>query len=277
MLSGGLDSFIGAIDLLNQKKNPIFVGIYSGGKGVQGPQERVIDVLESHFELPKDRFHRFYASPICCRESTTRSRSLLFFSHAILLASAMGHHVNLCIPENGFISLNVPLTIHRIGSLSTRTTHPYYIGLLQQIIEMLGIPVRIYNPYQFVTKGEMVAQCSDKSFLRKNIELTMSCSRPDFARWKGSSFPSHCGTCIPCIIRKAALMKARYKDRTIYRNNWTGREAKANLLSYRLGLRDFKDPWLAVQLNGKITTDIEKYVRVYEEGMNELRKLIDTL
>ena len=35
MLSGGLDSFIGAINLLTEHKNPIFVGNYNGGKGVK--------------------------------------------------------------------------------------------------------------------------------------------------------------------------------------------------------------------------------------------------
>ena len=34
MLSGGLDSFIGAIDLLNDEKDIVFVSHYGGGKGV---------------------------------------------------------------------------------------------------------------------------------------------------------------------------------------------------------------------------------------------------
>ena len=50
MLSGGLDSFIGAIDLLSSNVNPIFVGNYNGGKGVSVYQNRVIDSLQKRFQ-----------------------------------------------------------------------------------------------------------------------------------------------------------------------------------------------------------------------------------
>ena len=35
------------------------------------------------------------------KEDTTRSRSFMFFSHAIAYASAMGKEIDLIIPENG--------------------------------------------------------------------------------------------------------------------------------------------------------------------------------
>ena len=147
MLSGGLDSFIGAIDLLTEGMKPIFVGNYNGGKGVSLYQKEVIKSLCKHFQYPTNYFYQYYAAPLRGNENTTRSRSLLFFCHAILLASGMGHEIKLCIPENGVISLNIPLTVHRSGSLSTRTTHPYYMGLLRTILEQLEIPVKLYNPY----------------------------------------------------------------------------------------------------------------------------------
>ena len=40
MLSGGLDSFIGAINLLKDGKSPIFVSHYGGGKGVKIYQDK---------------------------------------------------------------------------------------------------------------------------------------------------------------------------------------------------------------------------------------------
>lgn len=124
MLSGGLDSFIGASDLLSDKKRPIFVGNYNGGKGVSIYQDKVIGLLMQKYNYDINRFYQFYATPIGGIEDTTRSRSFMFFSHAVLLASTMNHEVTLIVPENGVISLNIPLTIHRLGSLSTRTTHP---------------------------------------------------------------------------------------------------------------------------------------------------------
>ena len=67
-----------------------------------------------------------------------------------------GDVVELLIPENGFISLNIPLTPLRLGSLSTRTTHPLFIQQMQDILDALDFRVRLSNPYQFKTKGEML-------------------------------------------------------------------------------------------------------------------------
>ena len=63
----------------------------------------------------------------------------MFFAHVIAIASGMGHHVDLYVPENGVISLNIPLTVMRLGSLSTRTTHPYFMGLMQNLLYGLGL------------------------------------------------------------------------------------------------------------------------------------------
>lgn len=36
--------------------------------------------------------------------------------------------IDLFVPENGFISINPPLTSRRLGSHSTHTTHPQFIA-----------------------------------------------------------------------------------------------------------------------------------------------------
>lgn len=278
MLSGGLDSFIGAIDLLTEGKKPIFVGNYNGGKGVSIYQKEVIKSISEHFQYPMDHFYQYYAAPLRGNENTTRSRSLLFFSHAILLASGMGHEIKLCVPENGVISLNIPLTVHRSGSLSTRTTHPYYMGLLRIILEQLEIPVKLYNPYQFETKGEMMLNCKDWDYLKETYQLTMSCSHPDLERWKGAQKPCHCGTCLPCTIRRAAIYKAGLADSSEYANKtYSDGDAVMNLLSYKLGLARERDPYLAIQLNGKINEEHDEYAEVYLRGRKELSDFLRTV
>lgn len=77
---------------------------------------------------------------------------LYVFSHAIAYASAMGKEIELIIPENGLISLNIPLAYTRTGTSSTRTTHPHYMKMLQELIAELGLQVKIKNPFQFKTK-----------------------------------------------------------------------------------------------------------------------------
>lgn len=278
MLSGGLDSLIGAIDLLSEGNKPIFVGNYNGGKGVSVYQKRVIESLITHFNVPKEHFYQFYAAPKRGKEDTTRSRSLLFFSHAILLASGMGKPIKLYIPENGVISMNIPLTEHRMGSLSTRTTHPYFMELLQTLISNIGLNITLENPYQFKTKGEMMEDCKDFDYLSQSYVLTMSCSHPDLGRWKKERESNHCGVCLPCTIRRAAIHHAGIIDNSKYRDpEYKDAEAEVNLRSYQLGLSRDKEPLFAIQESGPIKYERRRFAELYQRGLEELKQFIDTL
>lgn len=75
-------------------------------------------------------------------ETTTRGRSVLFLALGVAVASGLGP-ARLLVPENGFISLNVPLTPPRSGSFSTRTTHPHLIALLRDLLNELQLPVAL--------------------------------------------------------------------------------------------------------------------------------------
>lgn len=282
MLSGGLDSFIGATDLLASGHRPIFVGNYNGGKGVSIYQKKVISLLSQHFTYDLNRFYQFYAAPKSGREDTTRSRSLMFFAHAILLASGMGNRVTLYVPENGVISLNIPLTIHRSGSLSTRTTHPHFMGMLRSLLLNLGLQIQIENPYQFKTKGEMLSDCQDQDFLKTSIKWTMSCSHPDLGRYSREPEPSHCGCCLPCTIRRAAIRHANMVDNSTYRDvQYQDPEHAINLKSYRLGLKYYNEhhinSLMAIQQSGPIIERHQDYAELYEHGMEELKEFISTL
>jgi len=281
MFSGGLDSFIGAIDLLeNSSANDIlFVSHYGGGKGVKEYQDILRDKLISKYNVTESNFYSFYASAKKGVEDTTRTRSFMFFSHAVVLASSVNHQVELVIPENGLISLNVPLTSSRLGSSSTRTTHPYYLSMFQELLNNLGILVNISNPYQFRTKGEMIKECSNIEFLQKNIINTMSCSHPDLGRMYGESETCHCGYCLPCVIRRSAIKKAGIQDETKYRDlDFTSIDvAKVSYSSYMLGKEkyDKKHAFFNIQKSGPLNKDIEKFTDLYIRGMNELITLLE--
>ena len=285
MLSGGLDSFIGAIDILSKEKDIWFVGHYGGGKGVIQYQKNVIEKLISQYKLSSEQFYNFYASPVkpnksVQMEDTTRTRSFMFFAHAIILGSAVNEDITLYIPENGLISLNIPLTNTRLGSSSKRTTHPYYMNLLQQLMLNIDLKIKLYNPFQFKTKGEMIADCNDPGFLKANISQTMSCSHPDLGRYEGDARPSHCGNCLPCIIRRAAIEFAYETDNSNYRDkNFQKKGASDNLRSFKLGINDYTnskiDSALSIQISGPIVDNIDNYCGVYKRGMNEMKSLLD--
>jgi len=209
LLSGGLDSLIGAVDLLSDSERPLFVSHYWDSETAKA-QAYILDRLENRFgkeafkslrvRLGFDKHHLTTEET----ENTQRGRSFLFYSLATLAASAIDGRTMVDIPENGLIALNVPLDPLRFGALSTRTAHPHFIASMQRLIDALTLDVELNNPYRHMTKGEMVANCADKPFLEKIVANSMSCSSPAKARYKKLS-PRHCGYCVPCLIRRASL------------------------------------------------------------------------
>jgi hypothetical protein len=96
----------------------------------------------------------------------------------------------LYAPENGLIALNVPLDTLRLGALSTRTTHPFYIARWNELLGVLGIAGGIENPYWNKTKGEMVAECRNPPLLKTIVPSTLSCASPTKGRWLGTRNPA---------------------------------------------------------------------------------------
>lgn len=207
LLSGGLDSLIGAIDLVRASRRPILVShaYPKEGKLQQGFAARLGGQL-THF------YANAHATFAGANEISMRCRSLLFIAMGTVAASTLiqpGSAVDLVIPENGLISLNPPLTPRRIGSLSTRTTHPYFLKLVAESLREAGIDVRIVNPYVFHTKGEMIRQCLDPNLLHSLMRGSVSCGK-----WKRKNQP--CGRCFPCLIRRAAFYAAGQRDDSGY-------------------------------------------------------------
>lgn len=214
LFSGGLDSYIGAIDLLSENLKVAFVGHHKSGATELPFQKNLLDGLEKAY--PKDHVTQFlfHVQPEKVTEkgfsgeSSQRARSILFIALGLSVANSYGKDIDLIVPENGLISLNVPLTKSRIGSLSTRTTHPYFFALINECLSSLGIENKVINPYRFSTKGEMLKGCKNQKLIKENAFETVSCSKPGhYKRWhRGKNI--HCGHCTPCIIRRASMAKA---------------------------------------------------------------------
>lgn len=206
LFSGGLDSFVGAIDLLAEGHKLALVGHYGHS---QREQIAAYEALKPIYEAQTLPLWFFVVPPRVSKEqipeSTMRARSILFLALGTGVASALLEGTPLYIPENGLISLNVPLTFGRAGSHSTRTTHPHTIDLYRQLLDALGIKVTLRTPYRFATKGEMLRNCKDQKTLKEGIHATMSCSRPQAGRFHKRPVGAHCGYCVPCIIRRASL------------------------------------------------------------------------
>lgn len=210
LFSGGLDSAIGALDLLKDEKRPVLVShAYPKDASKQ-------TAVMAH--LPPGYMHlAFNADPRCTdiqHDVSMRTRSFNFLAVGAATADAIARTgkltaVDLLVPENGFIALNPPLTRRRLGSHSTRTTHPFFLSSYQRVLDGLGIRASIINPYRAQTKGEMMQACKDEARLRALAPATVSCGK-----WKRRN--QQCGKCVPCLIRRAAFQYTGWNDTTGY-------------------------------------------------------------
>lgn len=210
LFSGGLDSTIGALDLMRNGREPLLVS-----HAYRGDASKQLEIMprfpNSAMRLP---FHANPRHPDRSYDVSMRTRSFNFLAVAAAAASALSATnklgaVELFVPENGFIALNPPLTPRRLGSHSTRTTHPHFLGSMQRIFDVLGIPARIVNPYRHKTKGEMMRACLDQHRLSQVRAMTVSCGK-----WKRGN--QQCGRCVPCLIRRAAFHGAGMRDTSDY-------------------------------------------------------------
>jgi hypothetical protein len=277
LLSGGLDSLIGTLDRTAEGERLIAVSqVSAGDKAGQASLARQIGEGLFHVQLNHN------ARPPDAVDRSQRARSIAFIAFGVLAGTALdryhsGDTITLYVPENGFISLNIPLTPARLGSLSTRTTHPCYIRQLQALLDSAGLRVRLVNPYQFKTKGEMLRECKAQAFLRQQAASTTSCGR--FAR---NGF-QHCGRCLPCLIRRAAFHRWGQPDQTQYRYaNLSIRNANhKNFIDVRaagiaveqvhqLGI----ERWIGGALNTAQLGNISEYRDVSQRGLDELGRFL---
>ena len=251
LFSGGLDSFVGAADALAEGRNQLLISHVPEGVArwlspaqrklkarlAKAYQDRRLEHVRVTLNPPRPMEHSG-------KENTQRARSILFLGLGTLAAAAIGESAPLIVPENGFISLNVPLTPGRIGSLSTRTTHPNTVSLYRQLLDGLAIRVPIELPYMLQTKGEMLARAKDPEVVKRLASGSVSCASPNP---RSSAKEDHCGCCVPCIIRRAAMSAVGLDHASEYRldirkrrRDLTDKKA-THLKAFQLAIRNRAD------------------------------------
>lgn len=206
LLSGGMDSLVGAIDLHEEGRNPLFLSqIVRGDADHQRAYAAAVG--EDNLCQWSNNVKKHGRT-----ENSTRARSIIFFAYALLASCGIDYNEagrkEIIVPENGYISLNIPLNRMRIGSLSTKTTHPVYMRMLQNIWDDLDLKVDLVLPYKYKTKGEVLVECKNQEMMKSLIFGSTSCGKYQRHGLR------HCGECVPCLVRRAAFLKAGLEDET---------------------------------------------------------------
>lgn len=271
LLSGGLDSLIGALDLAAQGRSLLAVSKLVRGDAYR--QKRYAErICQDH------RVFNDSTKTLRRAESSQRTRSLLFISFGVLTASSLARYhrkegATLYLCENGFIAINPPLTGLRLGSLSTRTAHPVFLAGVARVMQGAGIQVHVENPYRHKTKGEMLKECRDQAALAELAADSTSCGR--FQKFNYN----HCGRCIPCQVRRASFHAwAKIKDSTHYVYDKLGLndaeharfdDVRAVAMAARAANADFRG-WLGNALASPDVPDRSALHDMLERGMKEL-------
>jgi len=277
LLSGGLDSLIGAIDLSASGEKLLAVSQTVRGDGAR--QRHFANAISG--VVGQLTFNHNVDIPREAKETSQRSRSLVFLAYAVAAATSTapyknGETVPIYICENGFIAINPPLTIARIGSLSTRTAHPEFLRRTQSLLDSLDLRVVITNPYAAATKGEMLKDCRDQPLIQNEAVASTSCGR--FQRFKYT----HCGRCVPCQIRRGAFLTWGVADGTEYVFEDLGlrdgdHSAFDDVRSVAMALQDVEqrglERWLGGALVGTSTQSRGQLRSMVERAMGELSAL----
>lgn len=286
LFSGGMDSLIGAIDYMaDHPMGKLFLASHydSSMPGPLSDQKDLKGLLKKKYT-----FCSIGAVSITPKESlelSCRSRSLMFLSIALVVA--IYANCKIVVPENGSVSLNYPLSPSRRTSCSTRTTHPVFLNHFRKVICELGLTTEISNPYEKMTKGEMVQACSDKDFLISIVEHSNSCGkRNTHQHMYDNRQATHCGHCMPCMYRKASMVGET--DRTTYGNKfitlYNKKMAKKNVklsedffamlhfLKTDLTREQIKRELIIAGMTG--FEDLEEYVDLVERTRRELSAMI---
>jgi 7-cyano-7-deazaguanine synthase in queuosine biosynthesis len=278
LLSGGLDSLIGAIDLVAAGRRKPFVV----SQTVRGDADKQIDFARriggglNHLQLN----HNAHSPGV--QESSQRARSLVFIAFGVAAATSLQRHhrgqsVPLYVCENGFIAINPPLTGGRLGSLSTRTAHPEYLTRLQHILDAADLRVGIENPYAAKTKGEMLQDCADQHLLKAEAVRSTSCGR--FQRFNYQQ----CGRCVPCQVRRAAFLTWQgVPDTTDYVYEALGRrdpdhagfdDVRSVAMALATAAADGVETWLGHALSSRLIDNRAPLLGMLERGLGELGAL----
>lgn len=282
LLSGGLDSFSGAV----LRGEPTLYISHTDNPTVTGAQRKTWEWLVDSGVASGERIQVSLSERAQKQESTTRTRALLFYALAVAAADARGAST-VEVPENGFTSLNLALGGDRGGVLSTRPTHPWTMSLIRALLADVGLKVDLTNPHEVLTKGELVRKASAAMAadeFASGIAATLSCAKLDGRLYKGGNPNTNCGLCVACLTRRASVLAAGLDDQTSYLATSLSGEAHRKLLgrrggdvaAVRTGLREPIDAFTVLE-HGPYPEDydLESAADLCRRGFAELAAILE--
>ncbi|MDP9469119.1 MAG: hypothetical protein M3Q71_00410 [Chloroflexota bacterium] len=204
LLSGGVDSLCALLEAAANGKRPVAVGHWSS----ENHATRQTDLLEAAtravgtWNFPRVGF-RIHRRGAAWADNSQRSRAFLFASLGAAVAGELGVG-SVHLPDNGPISLNLPINDQLVGALASRSTHPKFLYLFNEVIAgLFPTPVVVSNPLVTRTRTEAMGVLKTTR-CQHLLPMTLSCSS-----WQRLPAKTpHCGVCSQCVDRRFAAVAA---------------------------------------------------------------------
>ena len=294
LFSGGADSLAGALEAQAQTgRAPVLLSHWDANStsAVQSALVERLSVLwgedPDHHQIDlRRRSHQLVSGEAFPDEKSRRTRSFLFLALGLAAAAARGSE--LWMSENGFTTINPPLSPERRGSLTTRTTHPGFLDELCAVCVEMGLKADLRNPLAEQTKGEVLAQASTRlSHGEADTLFSMSHSCGKTPWFKGFRQDTHCGLCFGCLIRRGSFVASGLADSTTYiedalrgdqrRDDFVTptRRSTVEAVRYRLDRGYSAEDLLALSLPPRVPLSAAH--ELVTRGIKELRPVVDDI
>jgi len=247
LFSGGADSLCTTVEAVSARgEKPVLVS-HRSSLMVDSRQKALVAHLRHRLgasDFPHLSFwvHRKGSDAV---DTSQRSRGFLFASLGAAVAGELSIS-RVLLGDNGVVSLNLPISGQLVGALASRSTHPKFIRLFNDLVtEVLQSRVRVSNPLNARTRPEVLAILPPAN-AQELLQKTTSCSR---VRGQPSAKP-HCGFCFQCVDRRFGSIAAGLEEHD---------------LEERYGL----DIFCEALREGEARTTAESYLR-FARGIAEL-------
>ncbi len=218
LLSGGLDSLVGAAQVLSNG-NPGTVVLVSASSStrlrhLQGQLVRELRARPGSRDVVSIRVpFNLIDSSNGVQEISQRSRGFVFLVLGAAAAITAGRR-ELRLFENGIGSINLPFVECQVGTHSTRSAHPATLNGFSELMRAVEEPLTIHNPLFWLTKAEVCSSLPEP--YRPLGAIAESC---DGFPQRVAKTP-RCGRCTACVLRAMSLEVAgmsSVEDWTKYR------------------------------------------------------------
>lgn len=205
LFSGGVDSLCAAVGEVHDHGGaPVLVG-HCPAKHIRARQSRLRKEMKDRLpgkELPLIPFE-IHRRDQAEAGSTQRTRGFLFACLGAATAAHLGVG-RVLLADNGYVSINPPISDQLVGALASRGTHPKYLFLVDRFLgRLLGGAVTITNPLRDRTRAEALG-----ALVRAGCPELLAHAYTCGKHRTRDTGKRHCGGCSQCVDRRFAAVRA---------------------------------------------------------------------